>query len=350
MSGHHLDGRPRRVERAVLVLSWVGAAVGVMLLLVWLPRQATRTDVRDLDLYVYYQTAVRLAHGQPIYTGLFVYPPTFAALVRPAAAMSLPVFQATWSVITLGAFWAYAAGLARLAFRRLTLPRVLSMAALVMLTPGTNATMNYGNVNLAIWALIAWSLPAGAGLAVGACLKIYPGVVAAAGAIRYPSTAWRQLGAATALGLLSLAVLGPGPFLEWSRAGLVPLPDCTLVEGNLSLSTGLLKILHIADFRGALARAIYLAVPALVIGGTFWRTRRWPPTAAGAAVLVATVWSSPVCWQSSLPILLIPLATWLQGRLGQLETGGGGAREGTAPQSGRSPRRPSGSRPRSPGW
>jgi Glycosyltransferase family 87 len=317
---HSLDGvRPRWAERAELVLSWVGAAVALMLFLVWLPGQATRSDVRELDLYIYYETAVRLAHGQPIYTGRFLYPPTFAALVRPAAAMSLGVFQTTWSVIILGAFWAYATGLTRLAFGRLTLSRVLAVAAVVMLTPGTHANMDYGQINLAIWALVAWSLPAGVGLAVGACLKVYPGVVAAAAAVRYPSTAWRQLGVAAAFVTSSLAVLGTGPFVEWLHAGIVPLPDCTLLPGNLSLSTGILRILHVADFRGGFARAIYLAVPALVVGGTFWRTRRWPATSAGAAVLVATVWSSPVCWQITLPILLIPLAVWLRGRLGQRE-------------------------------
>ncbi len=74
-----------------------------------------------------------------------------------------------------------------------------------------------------------------------------------------------------------------------------------------------------ADFRGGFARAIYLAVPALVIGGTFWRTRRWTALAAGAAVL-ATVWSSPICWQSSLPILHIPLAAWLRGSAKRYDT------------------------------
>ncbi len=69
--------------------------------------------------------------------------------------MSFEVFQATWSVITLGAFWAYAAGLARLAFGRLTFSRVLAAPAVVMLTPGTNATMSYGQINLAVWALVA---------------------------------------------------------------------------------------------------------------------------------------------------------------------------------------------------
>jgi hypothetical protein len=286
-----------------------------MLLFVWLPRQATRSDVRELDLYVYYETAVRLAHGQPIYTGLFLYPPTFAALVRPAATVSLAVFQAAWSVIMLGAFWAYAVGLARLAFDRVTLRRALAVAAVLMLTPGTNATMNYGQANLIIWALVAWSLPAGAGLAVGACLKVYPAVVAAAGAIRYPASIRRQLVAAAALVAFSLLVLGPGPFKEWLHAGIVPLPDCTFLEGNVSLPTGLLKLLHVGDFRGGLARAVYLVIPALLISGTFWRTRRWSAPAAGAAVLLATVWSAPVCWQSSLPIVHIPLAVWLRARL-----------------------------------
>src|SRR6185312_6837451 len=145
------------------------------MLFLWLPRNATRVDVREMDLYVYYQTAVRLAHGQPIYTGPFVYPQMFAAL-----------------------------------------------------TPGTNSIMGLGNIDLIIWALVAWSLPAGAGLALAACLKVYPAVVAVAAVVRRPSTAWRQLGAATALVSFSLLLLGPGPFAEWLRSGATPLPDCTL--------------------------------------------------------------------------------------------------------------------------
>lgn len=309
------DAQARWVARAELVLSWVGAGVGLILLFLWLPRHATRADVREVDLYVYYQTAVRLAHGQPIYTGPFVYPPMFAALIRPAAAMPLQVFQACWYVIVMGAFWAYATGLARLAFGRLTLSRVLAVAALVALTPGTTSVMSLGNIDLIIWALVAWSLPAGAGLALAACLKVYPAVVAVAAVVRHPSTAWRQLGAATALVLFSLVVLGPGPFIEWLRSGATPLPDCTLLPANVSLSTGVLRLLQVTDVRGGFARAVYLVVPALLIGGTFWRTRRWPSTAAGAAVLVATAWSAPVCWSDWIPILHIPLAVWIRHRL-----------------------------------
>jgi hypothetical protein len=312
--------RPRGAQtrwgaRAELVLSWTGAGVGLVMLFLWLPRNAIRVDVREMDLYVYYQTAVRLAHGQPIYTGPFVYPPMFAALIRPAAAMPLRVFQACWYVIMMGAFWAYATGLTRLAFGRLTLSRVLAAAALVALTPGTNSIMGLGNIDLIIWALVAWSLPAGAGLALAACLKVYPAVVAVAAVVRRPSTAWRQLGAATALVSFSLLLLGPGPFAEWLRSGATPLPDCTLLPANVSLSTGILRLLHVTDVRGGFARAIYIVVPAVLIGGTFWRTRRWTATAAGAAVLVATAWSAPVCWSDWLPILHIPLAVWLRHHL-----------------------------------
>ncbi len=312
-------GRPRWADRTELVLAWAGAAVGLFLFLVWLPRHATRPDVQDVDLFIYYQTAVRLAHGEPIYTGFFVYPPMFAALIRPAAAMSLAVFQATWYVVMVVAFWAYAAGLARLAFGALTLRRALAVAPLVALTPGTDAIMSFGNIDFIVWALIAWSLPDGGGLAVAGCLKFYPAIVAAAGVARRPATAWRQAAAAAAIIAFSLLVLGPGPFVEWIRAGGVPLPNCTLIPPNVSLSTGVLRILHVTAFRGGLARSIYLAIPALLIGATFWGTRRWSPRAAAAAVLIATVWSAPVCWIGWLPILYIPLAVWVRGRLGRAD-------------------------------
>jgi Glycosyltransferase family 87 len=285
------------------------------MLLVWLPRHAMRPDVREVDLYIYYQTALRLKYGEPIYTGFFVYPPMFAALVRPAAALALPVFQASWYAVMVASFWAYVAGLARLAFGRLTLRRVLAVAPLVALTPGTDAIMSFGNIDLMIWALIAWSLPYGGGLAVAGCLKFYPAIVVAAGVIRCPSTGRRQFAAAATLVALSLVVLGPVPFVEWFRAGGVPLPNCTLIAPNVSLSTGILRILHVTAFRGGVARAVYLGVPALLISTTFWVTRRWSPSAAAAAVLITTVWSAPVCWIGWLPILYIPLAVWLRTRL-----------------------------------
>jgi len=304
------------VERAVFVLSRAGAVGVLFLFFVWLPRYGTRSFVFDTDLFVYYQTAQRLAHGLPIYMGKFIYPPFFAALIRPAAMMPLNVFQLVWYMIILTAFVAYAVGLAKIAFGRLTLERVLAMAALVELTPGTSETMSLGNIDFIIWAILAWSIPSGRGLALGACLKIYPGFVAVAAVLRKPSVVWRQLGVALALTMFVLGFIGPHVFIEWFRAGVVVTPDCLLLPQNVSLSTGILRLMHVTDFHGTFVRVFYVFFPLLVIWFTFWKTRKWSALAAASAVLIATVWSAPVCWADWLPILNIPLAVWVRGRLG----------------------------------
>jgi hypothetical protein len=314
-SGSKID-IPWLAERAMFVLSRAGIAGAFAFLFIWLPIHAVRPDVEGTDLYVYYQAAQRLAHGQPLYTGLFIYPPFFAALIRPAAAVPLPVFQVFWYALIMVGYWAYAAGLARLAFGRLTWDRIFAVGALVILVPGTNETMSLGNVDLLIWATIVWSIPSGRGLAFGACLKIYPAFVALPAFVRDLKMFWRQLGVAVAFTAFVVGFVGPHVFVEWWRAGLVVLPDCAHCWWNVSLSMAIVRHLGIADLHGSHARLILTSFPLLAISSTVLLTRKWRPTAAASIVLVVAAWSAPVCWDDWLPIALIPLAAWVRGRLG----------------------------------
>jgi hypothetical protein len=106
-----------RSLRLILVIG--GAAIVLVQLTLWLPRHCDRSDFDTLDLGVYLQTARSLVRDQPIYDNCerpslrvpphcFMYPPSFAALLKPFGRLSAPTFQRFVYVSLLGAFWIYA--------------------------------------------------------------------------------------------------------------------------------------------------------------------------------------------------------------------------------------------------
>lgn len=298
------------------LLALFGLAIGALLLFYWLPEHATRTDAvtADLDHVYYYRAALRLAHGQPLYVGQFLYPPPFAALVVPAALFPFAAFQTIWYTVILLAFWAYAWGLARIAFDRPTVEHVLGAGAILVFVPGTAVTMSFGNLDIVIWALVAWSLTGdGAPAALGACLKVYPAPITLLAIWRNPRALPRHALVFAATWLFALAALGPKPIVEWLRAPM-PLPDLVFLWRNVSLSTAVLRVARVTDVHSTFARVTYTGVPLLAIGATLWRTRAWSFRSAGAAVIVATVWSAPVCWWYWLPLGLVPGAAWIRAR------------------------------------
>ena len=78
--------------------------------------------------------------------------------MRPVAALTLGAFQAVWYVLTLLAFWFYAWGLARLAFRRPSWRHVAAVGFVAFMVPGMDITLSYGNADIIVWALVAWGL------------------------------------------------------------------------------------------------------------------------------------------------------------------------------------------------
>src|SRR5204863_7005454 len=137
----------------------------------------------------------------------------FAALIRPAAFLSASTFQTTWFAILLLAFWLYAWGLARIAFKQCGWHHVLGTGVVLVATPGMGYTMSFGNVDVVVWALTAWGLKSDTCLLLGTALKLYPVSGLAVTAVRR-----RTILSVTVMSLsafvLAFAVLGPAPFLE----------------------------------------------------------------------------------------------------------------------------------------
>lgn len=275
-----------------------------MQLTVWLPLHARRTDTDNLDFTVYRNAAARVAAGLPLYEGCaapaaeqppscYLYPPPLAVALAPLASVSDRAFQAGWYAFLIVAFWAYAAGLARLAGRGAA-TGVLAAGLLLQVFPGTTVTMSFGNVDMAVWAVCAWALALGSGPLAGlaAAVKVYPGWLL----LRRDRGA--LLGALAALGVLAatVPVVGLHAFVEWRRA-LAILSSVPSVAGNVSLP-------HLLGLHGTAATMLPLLGAPLM---AFLARGLARPVRAGL-VLAVSVLLAPLCWWYYAPILLLPAA------------------------------------------
>jgi hypothetical protein len=318
------EGRPGRSEPIRLLGTFLKIAAtlaGVATLLLqlgrWLPLHARRPVTSKLDLSVYYAAALRLARGQPLYDGLFLYPPPFAAAMRPAAALTPQAFQAIWYASMLVSFWLYAWGVARLAFGRpaSSWRHLFGVGFLAFMVPGMDITLSYGNADLMVWALIAWALAEDNAIAllVATAMKLYPAPGLAV-------VCWRkrQLGraavVAVALALVTVVVVGIGPIADWLRMGGAPLPRFVFIPDNVSLSIAVLRLCRCYDLGSPLARALLRGIPLAAIALALWVTRRRSTQVQASAAITIAMWAAPVCWWPRLPFLLVPLAVWWRER------------------------------------
>jgi hypothetical protein len=325
-----MEGRGGAGRLVCKVLPLAGVIVLVSQLAIWLPNHWRRTDVEKLDFTVYHRTAGKLARGEPIYGephilrdayNGFLYPPPCAALLRPAAALSLSTFQRLWYAVLLLAFWAYAGGLARLAVERPSARDVLVAGTVLLATPGTAHTMSFGNIDVIVWAVVAWGLRGrGAALVLGVALKVFPIFPLLIVARRARAVLSALLLAAAIAGATVLAI-GTRPFVDWWRVGLPLLTAGSFFDRNVSLPTTVLRL--VAAFGGlnlegatlpGWARLFLVVAPLVAVAAAARRTRAWSPRARAAAVMLVAVWASPVCWWYQLPLGLVGAAVWWRAR------------------------------------
>lgn len=290
-------------RRLALCLPVLGLFVLALQLFVWLPWHIRRTDIANLDWKAYYDAAVNLVMGRPIYGGEFVYPPTFLGFIAPAALMYTHTFQAVWYALVLVSFWAFAAGLTRLAFNRITATRILTVGLVAYATPGMQWLLSYGNADIVVWAILAWSLDAPA-LVAGAAIKVYPAVGLVA-VRRHEIVPAAAIGAA--LVVISIGMFGVQPFVEWLHAGAMPLPSDPFNPRNASIPIAVLRLLgHHSLDAGDLA---FLRVCTLAGVATLWSlTRKWTHELRVATVIFGAQWFMPICWWYRLPLGLVVVA------------------------------------------
>jgi Glycosyltransferase family 87 len=296
----------------------VGIVALVMQLALWLPLQLRGEPGADVDFTVYRRAAMRMAAGGSPYAACdpdraippncFMYPPPFAALLRPVDAISPGAFKVGAYLVMLAAFWLLAAALARLALGVVDAPGTLAAGGLAAMTPGLSVTMSGANADLVVWALVASALTTEAALpllVVAAAFKLWPAVPLVVLLVRRPARL--PVVAATAIAIFGATVvmLGWSSFSDWMRWGLTRLQAGTLSPLNVSLAT-LPERLGFAVpglIAGALAPAAAATVAILA--------RRQPERVQAMLAGLAGLLFAPICWWHYLPIALIPAAIWV---------------------------------------
>lgn len=315
------------------VLGVVGALLFALQLGWWLPRHAGE---QASDAQVYYRATQHMAAGQHVYgdcvrerrdvpPGSFLYPPSALALLRPFAHVSPHAFDVGLLAVLIFAFWLFAAGLAHIAFPQASGTEALlataAVGAAVQLT-GVSVAIAYGNIDVIVWACIAWAFAArrhaGPLLVLAASLKIYPVFLLVAW--------WRFMTAdekrdtlrtCAAIAGFTLLVVPPQHIVEFFTVCLPELSRGSFVLGNVSVVAWLLRP-FVTDMAAPLPHwmtRVFSFTPIVAVGAAMYTFRARGRQTLGAVVIVTAVATSAICWWWRLAFaLLIPAALWVRNR------------------------------------
>lgn len=281
----------------------------------------------------------------------YIYPPVLAAALALLPDTSYRTFDRGWLLANVVAFWFLAAALARISSGTWKGRELLSWSAVLFLFPGTWFSIHFGNMDLVVLSLIAWSVAvparAGALLPVGIVLKVTPVLPWLVFLIHRPRAA--VVGAASVLALSAAVCLHTFGyshslllFRQWFMMVLPSLSQGQFWGGSLAALKGgaltpydyfanmspsflpvQLAILCGWDFEGGswpVGIRLYLAgfgvlVPLL----TGWLTRRCSLSVQIAAVATAALWSAPIVRPYVLPAALILVAAFRPARRRDLD-------------------------------
>jgi alpha-1,2-mannosyltransferase len=329
-------------RRAVLVL--IVAILAVFRVLQLAVLSSERMWAADFS---YYWTAgSQLLHGLPIYsaeqlagpyvpedqTG-FLYPPAFAVLMLPFAALFPTdpraagwLWAAIGAVILVASVWAVvrAEGLDH-RFEWLPRPRPLWFVAAALFLPTVIAELSVGNVHLEIlgllslaWLLVRegergggrrrdarWEWLAGAAVGAAAMLKVFPGVLLLwfVATRRWRAAAGVIVGAGV-LAALSLPFTGLQPWLDYPRV-LANMGLVLDVHDSVSPTMWLTPVLGFDVARWL----VTLAGVALLV----WAARARSTVVGFAIAVVVAVVIAPSVFHHYLSVLVLPLLLALAG-------------------------------------
>jgi hypothetical protein len=283
------------------------------------------------DFQAYLAAGRRVLDGTALYElgyervggfGLFLYPPTFLPLVLPFAVLDSGV--ATWAWIGL-MIAALLAGIRLLPVRPTLRWIILLLAGLSW---PVAYTVKLGQVTpfLFLLAVIGWrgiahpprlegspdgggragSLLLGASTALGAAIKLQPGLLLAWAALtrRWAAVGWGLLVLAVSAGVAVL-ITGPGAWLDYGTL-LRQVTDPVTTEHNVTPGT----IVHALGLPLQAAVAVQVAVVAGALAAVLLAARRAPAIPSYLVAVAASQLASPVLWDHYAMLLLLPVA-WL---------------------------------------
>ena len=273
------------------------------------------------DFLAYHAAAARTLHGLPAYDtsfeaaggfGLFYYPPTFIPLILPFGLLAAGA--ATWAWIGL-LLVAFAAGVAALPVSR-------AVRWVIVLLAGVSWPFLYaiklGQVGPLLFLLFAagWRWMdrgpvVGASVALGAAIKIQPGLVLAWALLTRRWTAVAA-GAVTlvVLGLLATLVAGVGAWTDF-LALITRVSDPITTPHNFTPGAVAYQ-LGVSRDAAVVVQWISTAAAALALVGAALRLGAVP---SYLVAVIASQLVSPIVWDHYALLLLLPVA-WLldQGR------------------------------------
>ncbi len=296
------------------------------------------------DFTSYYIAARRLLAHQPLYDlaqvvrepfTVYKYPPFFALLLTPIAHLPIPQALGIWTLINLGFLIVGLWALLRAHGRRLreAAPSTLALLGLVLLFDPLRETLSSGQMEVALFGLVAlsyWALRtgrpgwAGLPLAVAVLLKLYPGVLLLYLLLRRE---WRAL--ASFAGVTLVLVLGSLPF-----TGIEPWQ--VFLTGVLPHNGGVTAWIENQTFGGFVARlltdrielepfpsspagtaqlltAVVIVWAVAILGMTAYAVRRGAPPqsmhyALGFAIFTCvSVLVLPAAWYHYVTMMIMPL-------------------------------------------
>lgn len=267
--------------------------------------------------------------------------------------MGFPQFARLWLLVLVAGFWVFAASLAKLAAGRVTLRATLIAGAVLFLFPGTIVTLNTGQADVLLWALVGWALAAGAfsgpGFALVALVKVFT-VWPLAAALLRPERMRVAAGAAltvVAVTAIAMLALGPSRFVGesvvWVRDVLPTLGAGQWIEGsgvvelfgrdnlyvqlvpaNLSLSSAPFRIAREFGWVSwteppTVVRLWLLASSIAAPLAAAWLLRRRSAVAHYGGTLAAALLFAPIFRPSYLALLLPVVAVWWRNRSARAE-------------------------------
>ena len=312
--GRELDA----LARAALPILAIGSLVAVSGVIVL---AAVSAGTFGFDFLAYHQAARRVLEGERLYDpsvlqtggfGLFYYPPPFVLLILPFGL--LPATAATWVWLALSVAM-LVAGIAILPVRATVRWATLLLAGLSWPVAYALKLGQVGPLLVLLFA-IAWrwlDRPAalGASGAVGAIVKIQPGIILAWALLTRRFTAV-IVGAGILVGACAIATIALGGIGVWQDyvALLRNVSDPITTPHNFTPGAVAYQAGVPVDFAAAL-QLVSSAVVVILVLATIART---PPDASLLVAIVSSQLLSPVLWDHYAMLLLLPVAWLLERR------------------------------------
>jgi hypothetical protein len=302
--------RPADAITALVIFAVIAAYIGFGLM--------TASTTLGCDFMAYFNASVRWAQHQPIYDlgvtstgtcGTYQYPPTFVLLAIPFSAFGFQTGTWLWIAALLAAWMV---GTAILPVRPSTRWTILLLGAigwpLIFGVRIGQVTPFLYLVFAAAWRNLDRPVGLGASVAIGALLKLQPGLLAVWLVVQRE---WRALAYAAVTGAAVVAAAAALGLWDW--AGFVTLlrslTNAVTVDTNMAIGATLYSLGLDAGPAGLIQTINTVTIVGLVVAAGLWL----PRTPGFLVAVLATQLVSPIVWSHYALLLLLPVA-WLLDR------------------------------------